>query len=137
MQSTDTADLRKRKRMKYKEIDAMLHNFGHSFVSLMNYVDDVHIADVLQEYVWKAESHEIRIDFHDGCITPNLDFPQAFERSIALWKAWLPKHMRNHRIDEQSLAPVVLRFRLTNQGPEVIVETKDDRGKAHKVFVRT
>ena len=35
--------------MKYKHIDAVLHNFGHSFVSLMNYVDDEYILDVLPE----------------------------------------------------------------------------------------
>ena len=34
-------------RMKYKHIDSVLRNFGHSFASLMNYVDDVYICDLL------------------------------------------------------------------------------------------
>jgi len=36
------ADFRiRRQNMKYKNIKSMLHNFAHSFVSLMNYEDNL------------------------------------------------------------------------------------------------
>lgn len=121
--------------MKYKEIDAMLHNFGHSFVSQMNYVDDVYIPDLLSEYARKTESHELAINFNDGSIHPKLAYPEELVKSVSHWKDWFPKHMTNHRIDANSLLPVILRYRLSRIGPEVIVESTDDRGKEHKVFV--
>jgi len=34
--------------MKYKNIDSALHNFGHSFMSGMNYVDDDHVMYEVQ-----------------------------------------------------------------------------------------
>jgi hypothetical protein len=121
--------------MKYKEIDAMLHNFGHSFVSLMNYVNDVYITDILSEYARKAESHELAINFNDGSIRPEFAYPEELVKSVAYWKDWLPTHMTNHRIDARSLSPIILRYRLVKLGREVIVESTDDRGKKHKVFV--
>jgi hypothetical protein len=122
--------------MKYKEIDAMLHNFGHSFVSLMNYVDDQYIADLLGSLAKQSDTREIAINFNDGSVHPALSYPPELAKSVSYWQAWLPKHMNNHRIDAQALSPVLLRYRLTNVGPEVIVESTDDRGKHHKVFVR-
>jgi len=121
--------------MKYKEIDAMLHNFGHSFVSLMNYVDDQYIADLLRSLAMSAANKEVSINFNDGSVLPELACPPELAKSISYWQAWLPKHMSNHRIDPQALSSVLLRYRLTNVGPEVIVESTDDRGKHHKIFV--
>ena len=121
--------------MKYKEIDAMLHNFGHSFVSLMNYVDDQYIVDLLSSFARLSATREISINFSNGSVAPELPYPAELAKSIAFWQGWLPQHMHNHRIDAQALLPIVLRYRLTSLGQEVIVESTDDRGRQHKVFV--
>ncbi|AWY00274.1 hypothetical protein A8139_09885 [Marinomonas primoryensis] len=40
-----TASLYADLAMKYKNIKSAIHNFGHSFVSLMNYVDEDYVID--------------------------------------------------------------------------------------------
>ncbi len=121
--------------MKYKHIDAMLHNFGHSFVSLMNYVDDEYIIDILSELARQAPEHELDINFNNGQVLPPSNYPAKLHKSIVYWKEWLPKHMENHRVTLSALSEVHLRYRLVKDGQEVIVSARDDRGKDHKVFV--
>jgi len=121
--------------MKYKHIDAMLHNFGHSFVSLMNYVDDEYILDVLPRLARKVAGHEIDINFANGEISPSGEYPVTFHKSVSYWREWLPKHMNHHRIEAQRLSDVHIRYRLVKMGHEIIVSVTDDRGKEHKVFV--
>jgi len=122
--------------MKYKLIDSMLHNFGHSFVSLMNYVDGEYICDLLESLARQSPGHEVQIDFLEGTIsTQGESIPERLSKSIRYWKDWLPKHMENHRVDGSCLRDVRFRYRLTREGREVIVEALDDRGKQHKVFV--
>ncbi|MEW9900967.1 hypothetical protein ABWL39_20295 [Chitinivorax sp. PXF-14] len=122
--------------MKYKHIDAMLHNFGHSFVSLMNYVDDQYILDVLPELALHFPSYEIDINFANGQVSPAGEYPEVLLKSIAYWKDWLPKHITNQRLEAERLSDIRVRYRLTKMGHEIIVSTTDDRGKEHKVFVR-
>ena len=122
--------------MKYKNIDAMLHNFCHSFISLMNYVDNEYIVDDLDRLARLIPGHEIRIDFSSCQINPAFDYPERVHKSIQHWRDWLPKHLENHGIQPLSIGPVIIRFRLTRQGQEVIAETTDDRGICHKQFVR-
>ena len=50
--------------MKYKNIYSAIHNFGHSFLSLMNYVDGVYIIDDLTDIMKKG--HDIEIDWLNG-----------------------------------------------------------------------
>lgn len=68
--------------MKYKHINAMLHNFGHSFVSSMNYVDDEYIIDVLTELAFQVSGHELEINFSTGHISPFGEYPVRLYKSI-------------------------------------------------------
>lgn len=122
--------------MKYKLIDAMLHNFGHSFTSDMSYVDDdVFIMDVLPELARKSPNREIHINFSNGCVYPSALYPDTFKRSVSYWQDTLPEHIKNHRLEPNRLSDIYLIFRLVKFGYEIIVFTTDDRGKQHKVFV--
>lgn len=121
--------------MKYKHIDAMLHNFGHSFVSLMNYVDGEYILDILPELALHSPEHEIDINFQNGEISPSGEYPEVLHQSVSYWQSWLPKHISNHHIEAERLSAIHVRYRLVKMGHEVIVSTTDDRGKEHKVFV--
>ena len=122
--------------MKYKNIDAMLHNFGHSFVSLMNYVDGEYIIDELNAFAKLAPGYEICIDFSSGMVSPSVTHPERLRKSIGYWMDWLPKHMKSHNIDPSKLGPVTLRFRLTSFGIEIVAAATDDRGIHHEKFVR-
>ena len=115
--------------MKYKHIDSALHNFGHSFVSLMNYVDDQYICDLLDELALNSGIGEARIDFSgDVASLPDGSTP-ALVKSFEHAKAWLPKLLAQQNVDPASLSAVILRYKLTRMGREVLIEAIDDRGQ--------
>ncbi len=121
--------------MKYKHINTMLHNFGHSFVSLMNYVDEQYILDVLPELARHSPSYEISINFSNGQVSPPGEYPAVLHKSISYWRDWLPKHVAHHQLEFERLSEIRVRYRLVKMGHEIIVSTTDDRGQEHKVFV--
>jgi hypothetical protein len=43
--------------MGYKRIDSAIRNIAHSFVSLMNYVDDAYIIDLLPKLLRETPGH--------------------------------------------------------------------------------
>ena len=123
--------------MKYKHVPSALHNFGHSFVSLMNYVDDEYVVDVLEGIAREESDHQVEINFSTGKAEPSraLDIP-VVSKSVKYWQDWLPKLLRSHGVNPEAINNARVRFRLTNMGREVAVEAQDDRGKQHAVFVR-
>lgn len=60
--------------MKYKNIKSMLHNFGHSFVSLMNYVDGEYAIDLLHAALKALPQSRIEIHFPSQRIEPAADY---------------------------------------------------------------
>jgi hypothetical protein len=124
--------------MKYKHLPSALHNFGHSFVSLMNYVDDEYIVDVLERIAREEPSHEVAINFATGLTEPKRAAEStAVAKSIRYWQEWLPKLFLSQDVQPAAVSEVRVRFRLTNVGREVIVESRDDRGHEYKVFVKS
>lgn len=122
--------------MKYKHIDSALHNFGHSFVSLMNYVDDTYICDLLDVAARDSGVSEVRINFSgEVADLPACSAPQL-AKSFEYWKAWLPKLLEDQKVSPASLSAIVLRYKLTRMGREILIEAIDDRGKHHNVLVQ-
>jgi hypothetical protein len=122
--------------MKYKHIDSALHNFGHSFVSLMNYVDEKYICDLLDAAARDSVGSEVRINFSgEVADLPECSEPQL-AKSFEYWKTWLPELLERQNVTPSSLSSIVLRYRLTRMGREILMEAVDDRGKHHKVLVQ-
>ena len=121
--------------MKYKNIDSALHNFGQSFMSLMNYMDDGYVVDDVLQIV-KAPPHEFSINFSTGEINPPGEHTARLLRSTKRYREDLPKHLERHRIDPEVVKEVRLVHRLTRQGYETTMLASDDRGKNHSVEVK-
>jgi hypothetical protein len=122
--------------MKYKHIDSALHNFGHSFVSLMNYVDDMYICELLDAAARNSCCSEVRINFSgEVADLPEHSAPQLV-KSFEYWKAWLPKLLERQNVSPSSLSAIALRYKLTRMGREVHMEAIDDRGMHHNVLVQ-
>ena len=51
--------------MKHKSIDSALHNFGHSFATLINYIDGEHICDKLLAAAMAATDRKVRTDISE------------------------------------------------------------------------
>jgi hypothetical protein len=124
--------------MKYKHLPSALHNFGHSFVSLMNYVNDEYVVDVLERLAREDPRREVEIDFKNGLTDPRtVAENETVSKSMRYWHDWLPKRLASQGIEPVAILDLRLRFRITRMGNEVIVQAQDDRGKQHKVFIRT
>lgn len=102
----------------------------------MNYVEGEYIDDILAKFAREAPRNEIRINFADGSVEPAMPVTLKLSKSIEYWREWLPKLLESQGVSAAALGPVLIRYRLTRVGKEVIVEAADDRGVSHKVFVR-
>ncbi len=49
--------------MKFKKLPSMSHNFSHSFVSLMNYVDDGYVFEDLFDLAKENEGKVVSIQW--------------------------------------------------------------------------
>lgn len=126
--------------MKYKNIDAALHNFGHSFVSLMNTTNDSppqYVVDILREVAFFQPTRDVRLQFGEGGFILLVSVPhrhlRAIEESMHAYSAWLPRHLKNHGIDH--LFFLQLRYS-PDEAFQVLVSATDTRGQRHEVLVK-
>ena len=80
--------------MRYKILKSIAHNFSHSFMSGMNYVDDGHVVHDLLQLVREADGQRVSIQWIPDSPTPRT-FSARVAKSIALYKEWLPKHIES------------------------------------------
>jgi hypothetical protein len=133
--------------MKYKAIRSAAHNFGHSFMSTLNYVGNDYVMSHIAWAVADSGKAELRINFLDGTAEPAELTPPPVLESIALRKTWLPKHLVGHGIEPTAIRAAQMTFRFDlSQRTEILsehhvgawrmpvecrVEMLDDRGKLH------
>ncbi len=72
--------------MGYKRIDSAIRNFAHSFVSVMNYVDDVYIIDLMPKLLRETPGHEIRLSLLDDFIEPFREYDRRFLKSVGYYR---------------------------------------------------
>ena len=76
--------------MKYKVIKSAAHNFGHSFVSLMNYRGDDYVMSHLARLVVETGHTELSVDLLSGRGQPSALLWGPIRASVAVYVAWLP-----------------------------------------------
>jgi hypothetical protein len=116
--------------MKYKNIYSAIHNFGHSFTSLMNYVDGDYVIDELQKI--HAAGHDIYVDWLTGHFEPRIMETLRIKKSIGYWKDSLDKHLLSQNVEVKRLSQI--RF-FWPAGGRKYIEAIDDRGKTYKIYV--
>ena len=80
--------------MKYKILKSVAHNFSHSFVSYMNYVDDGYVIDDLLQLARKANGERLKINWIPDTASEQFLTPRVV-KSVASYKEWLPKFFEN------------------------------------------
>ena len=121
--------------MKYKNIKSILHNFGHSFVSLMNYVDGEYAIDLLAAALKELPQNRLEIHFPSRCIEPPAGYSPKLRKSVGFWADSLPKHMTSHGTSQDALPEIVLVIFGDVRGMHCRVQATDDRGKKYDVLV--
>lgn len=134
--------------MKYKVIKGIAHDFGHAFVSLMNYVTDDYVMDHLVRAAAASGEPELRVDLLTGAAEPAALVVPLVRASLDMHIAWLPGMLRQHGVRPEQLrkATMSVRFDLSRlRSPALTrvmlplvceVEMMDNRGIVHVGTVR-
>ncbi|MDB4908084.1 MAG: hypothetical protein JWO05_2868 [Gemmatimonadetes bacterium] len=136
--------------MKYKVIKSAAHNFGHSFVSLMNWSGDDYTMSHLAREVVERDMPVLEVDLLSGRAAPQALLVPPVGASVTRYLDWFPKLLVSQRIDPAVVRAASLRIqfqperRSVNHGfsnaweiPfECLVAIEDDRGKRHEGRVR-
>jgi len=117
-------------KMKYKNIHAAIHNFGHSFLSLMNYVDDVYVRDQLWDL--RSQGYDIEINWLTGTFSPADRATPVITKSIDQYAATLKKHLMSHHLEPACLREIKL---LIPARGRITMQALDDRNKMYRIHV--
>lgn len=116
--------------MKYKNISSAIHNLGHSFLSLMNYVDRDYVIDELVDI--RARGFDIEIDWLNNTFMPEEELTSRITKSIAYYSENLTKHMQSQDVDLSCIKALKLHWPAKGRR---YMWARDDRGKEYKSYV--
>ena len=116
--------------MKYKNIYSAIHNFGHSFLSLMNYVDGDYVIDEMVNI--HSKGHDIEIDWLNNTFIPEEETTPRIKKSMDLYLADLKRHMQSENVDVNRIKAMKLFWPARG---EKYMWARDDRGKEYKIYV--
>jgi len=124
--------------MKYKLIRSMAHNWSHSFMSAMNYVDDAFVYEDVYRLARERRGKKVIIHWLPVGSEVSSDLPPRVQKCVTAYQAGLAEHLRRHRVDPSALkifrteVYVAENFRMYVRAFVV-----DDRDKEHLTFVWT
>ena len=131
----------------HKPLKSISHNFGHSFISLMNYVKDDYILGHLLNQARQTKLNRLTVDILKNVAEPKELLTNEIKSSIEHWNKWFPILVKNSgsTMDFVSSVTMIIEFDLqqtrrpyTNivnciESPficEIVII--DDRGKEYK-----
>ena len=117
--------------MKYKRIPAAIHNFGDSFLSFMNYLDNGYVIDDLEAV--HREGKDIEIDWLTGTFEPQDGMTQRVATSVELHRNRLAGQLASEGVDVARLSQVRLVWPAGQRRSMVAI---DDRGREHRIYIR-
>ena len=116
--------------MKYKNIYSAIHNFGHSFTSLVNYVEDNYVIDELIDI--HRHGYDIEVDWKTRKFTPENLKSHRIKTSIGYWSDSLKKQLASHNVELEKIESIKF---LWPSGQRKFMLATDDCGKEYKIYV--
>ena len=122
--------------MKYKLIRSMAHNWSHSFMSGMNYVDDAFVFEDVYRRARERRGEKVIISWIPADGEDSRDLPPRVQQCVEAYRAGLADHLRRHHVDASALKTfrtevyVAENFRMYVRAFVI-----DDRDKEHLAFV--
>jgi len=121
--------------VQYKNIPSALHNYAHSFMSLMNYREGEYVVDVVSEVLRELPQYELHVSFIDGKLAPDRIYPAVLLASAADYSLRFAGHLASHNVDHTAVVEATLVLRGTGMGITSRVRAKDNRGQEYDVPV--
>lgn len=122
--------------MKYKLIRSMAHNWSHSFMSGINYVDDAFVFEDVYRLARAQSGEKVIINWIPAGGEAPRYLPPRVQKCIEAYRAGLAEHLRRHHVDASALKTfrtevyVAEDFRMYVRAFVI-----DDRDKEHVAFV--
>ncbi len=123
--------------MKYKNIKAMAHNFAHSFLSYMNYVDEGYVVNDILDYVRQKKPNESGVvQFFPIDKDKDAVFSNRVRKSLSYYREHFPKHCESHKVDLSAIKSIDVQI-VKNSSHQILgyVRTTDDNGKDYEQYV--
>jgi hypothetical protein len=122
--------------VKYKLICSMAHNWSHSFMSDMNYVDGGFVYEDVYKLAREKCGGKVVINWIPATTDELSEFPRRVTECIVAYRASLAEHLLRHKIDASAL----IEFRTEIYVAEnfqmyVRAFVLDDRQKEHVAFI--
>jgi len=130
----------------HKPLKSISHNFGHSFISLMNYINDDYFLGHLLKQARKTGKNKLTINVLNSTAEPSELLTDEVKYSIENWSKWFPKLVENSgsTMNFVKSAYMTIEFDLKQTRPysgnvdyienpficEIVII--DDRGKEYK-----
>jgi hypothetical protein len=130
----------------HKPLKSVSHNFGHSFISLMNYINDDYFMGHLLKQARKTKLSKLTVDIIRNIAEPTELLTDQIKSSIKHWNKWFPTLVESSgsTMDFVSSATMTIEFDLQQTRPyssnseylespftcEIIIV--DDRNKEYK-----
>ena len=130
----------------HKPLKSVSHNFGHSFISLMNYVNDDYFLGHLLKQARKTKCNKLTVDILKNIAEPTELLTDQIRQSIEHWSKWFPTLVETSgsTMDYVTSATMTIGFDLQQTRPyvgndddyespficEIVII--DDRGKEYK-----
>jgi hypothetical protein len=130
----------------HKPLKSVSHNFGHSFISLMNYINDDYFMGHLLKQARKTKCNKLTVDILKNLAEPTLLLTDQIRQSIEHWNKWFPTLVESSgsTMYYVSSATMTIEFDLQQTRPypsdssitenpftcEIVIV--DDRGKEYK-----
>ena len=103
----------------HKVLKSVSHNFGHSFVSFMNYMETDYFLGLLQTEMQKTELNRLEVDILNNESQPKELLTRKIQKSINYWNKWFPELVENSKSSMEFVksAKMVIEFDLTLNRP--------------------
>lgn len=130
----------------HKSLKSISHNFGHSFISFMNYINDDYFLGHLLKQVRQTKLNRLEVDILNKTAKPEELLTKPIRDSIGYWNEWFPSLVESSGSTMEFIkaATMVIEFDLQKARPyendnnflenpfSCEIKIIDDRGKEYK-----
>jgi len=130
----------------HKPLKSVSHNFSHSFISLMNYINDDYFLGHLLKGARATKLNRLHIDVLQNQASPKSLLTKGVASSIEYWNKWFPTLVESSgssmefvksatmtiEFDLNTIKPHSTHNELTESPFSCEMSIIDDRGKEYK-----
>jgi hypothetical protein len=122
--------------MKYKLIKSMAHNWTHSFMSGMNYVDNDFVFEDMHQLARDRRGQKVTVTWIPERPDELLALTPRVRESLNYYRKALPQHLDRHNVERGAISEMRTEVYVAdNHRMYVRSYVLDNRGKEHVQFV--